>query len=639
MSPHTPSLQPGDAAAAAPMLSIVRGVLADPFSARAHRRALLNIGRRAGLSDELAARVASLATRTGLWRSEQLDIARELAAHFADAQAAGTGGANARGFGNDDDAARLIGRAKRRSRPPGWQFIRALLLILLAVSVLLLGTYGVMAYRYFAGTPTLARNVLKELNAPVLQTPEQDRAWPLYIKSVETIGRRPDVDDSQFAWPVDAADPGFAKARDWLASRPEAVPSILAAAAKPKLGYVYSNGTDRAFDEATRRAQGTQFPSTEPSMGENPIAMSILLVPLGHLRTSARIIAADAAVAAQASDGARYVRDIEALYAIAAHAREDRLLISELVGLAIAETAQRSLSVHIGQPGLFTDGQLERLAGLVAGYAGERPVRFDLSHERSSIDDIIQRTYTDNGRGDGRAIRGTLDWDIRQLGYANQEDAQRPAALRPLAALRAPSRAELASMVDDAFRQADADQSLPLRRRGERKSTDAMERLDQQGFQPLTSLGVVPALSNAFLSRDLFEARRDALLVGIALERFRARDGVYPRSLDQLVPEFLAAVPNDPLSDAPIRYRLVGEGSDARPLVYSVFLDASDDQGRAPDLGPPNQEPVSTQMDRLIKSGSKVVPAGDWTLYPPPQIQPTAPAAQPPAHDGAGGQR
>lgn len=86
---------------------------------------------------------------------------------------------------------------------------------------------------------------------------------------------------------------------------------------------------------------------------------------------------------------------------------------------------------------------------------------------------------------------------------------------------------------------------------------------------------VVPA-------RHLVSLTTGAALVSLHIERYRADHGVYPDSLDALVPAYLESLPIDPWDDAPIRYRRLAPGEDAfgRPfLLYSVGADRTDDNG------------------------------------------------------------
>jgi hypothetical protein len=64
--------------------------------------------------------------------------------------------------------------------------------------------------------------------------------------------------------------------------------------------------------------------------------------------------------------------------------------------------------------------------------------------------------------------------------------------------------------------------------------------------------------------------------VALAVERYRLAEGVLPGLLDDLVPEYLAAIPQDPYDGKPMRYKLLEKGY----VVYSVGSDGEDNGGR-----------------------------------------------------------
>jgi hypothetical protein len=74
------------------------------------------------------------------------------------------------------------------------------------------------------------------------------------------------------------------------------------------------------------------------------------------------------------------------------------------------------------------------------------------------------------------------------------------------------------------------------------------------------------------------EAAKSMLVAAIALKRFELKNGNYPLDLNSLVPEFLAAVPADPVDGKPLRYCLK---PDETFLLYSIGPDGKDDGGDA----------------------------------------------------------
>ncbi|MBL9141291.1 MAG: hypothetical protein JNK53_05435 [Phycisphaerae bacterium] len=97
-----------------------------------------------------------------------------------------------------------------------------------------------------------------------------------------------------------------------------------------------------------------------------------------------------------------------------------------------------------------------------------------------------------------------------------------------------------------------------------------------QAFQAMLSPANKPPI-------DALTQQRRALKVMFALEHWRLDKGGYPATLSELVPQYLAAVPNDTRSGKPLGYRRLEPGSDAQGrayLLYSLGEDATDHEGR-----------------------------------------------------------
>ena len=97
---------------------------------------------------------------------------------------------------------------------------------------------------------------------------------------------------------------------------------------------------------------------------------------------------------------------------------------------------------------------------------------------------------------------------------------------------------------------------------------------------------LVSSVQQTFFAIDR-EAARDSLLTAVlALELFAREHGHYPEKLEELVPDFLPAVPEDThaLPKTPLRYRRDADGA----LIYSVGENGTDDGGlfeKAEDIG------------------------------------------------------
>jgi hypothetical protein len=85
----------------------------------------------------------------------------------------------------------------------------------------------------------------------------------------------------------------------------------------------------------------------------------------------------------------------------------------------------------------------------------------------------------------------------------------------------------------------------------------------------------VPYHERHFEEEYRSRARLRGAIVAVAAERFRRQRGRWPQALDELVPDFLTAVPLDPFNGKPMRLGPLSEGL----VIYSVGSDLIDDGG------------------------------------------------------------
>ncbi len=71
----------------------------------------------------------------------------------------------------------------------------------------------------------------------------------------------------------------------------------------------------------------------------------------------------------------------------------------------------------------------------------------------------------------------------------------------------------------------------------------------------------VPALDGAIEKTVEGQTQVDQTLIACALERYRIAHGSYPSSLEVLVPEYLAKLPNSPINGKPMNYSLKPDGT------------------------------------------------------------------------------
>jgi hypothetical protein len=89
---------------------------------------------------------------------------------------------------------------------------------------------------------------------------------------------------------------------------------------------------------------------------------------------------------------------------------------------------------------------------------------------------------------------------------------------------------------------------------------------------PLSAL-LAPALTTAYQRAVRGEVEYEGTLAVVALERYCLERGGYPDTLEQLVPDFLPAVPLDVFVQQPLAYARLGTSY----LLYSVGPNMVDD--------------------------------------------------------------
>lgn len=91
---------------------------------------------------------------------------------------------------------------------------------------------------------------------------------------------------------------------------------------------------------------------------------------------------------------------------------------------------------------------------------------------------------------------------------------------------------------------------------------------------------MLPDVSGCLVAETRALATARLNLVGAAMAVFRAEQGRWPEAPEELVPEYLEELPNDPFADAPLRYVKDGGGF----VLYSVGPNLVDEQGVDSDI-------------------------------------------------------
>jgi hypothetical protein len=371
----------------------------------------------------------------------------------------------------------------------------------------------------------------------------------------------------------------------------------------------------------------------------NYFAGSDLLLPhLAQMKTATQLLGYAAVAALHRGDAAKACGHLEAMLALARGSTHEYLAISQLVRFAISRITLEVTWEFIQHPEV-TDAQLDRLQ------QGFMELDFSTSAERALE---MERAMAEMMLGDMRDSRAGFDRVVGAMGPGGRATAPPIGIAEQVLQfaenrLRDTKEASLEAawrvvwshqdqlvmlkgnqFAIEAVREARATTNhvAALHRLEERwqeinypfnrhEDTDQRIGLEEIDLRTLFS-SVIRDFEGLNLKLLYAEARRQLVVTAIALRRYQLKFGVAPARLEELVPEFLPAVPVDPADGQPLRYRAAAAGGFT---LYSVGEDGVDDGGN-----PTNRQPASGSL--YWQDGK------DWVWPKAVRTTNAAPAAQ-----------
>jgi hypothetical protein len=389
-----------------------------------------------------------------------------------------------------------------------------------------------------------------------------------------------------------------------VARHPEELELIRQGAARPTLGFLL--GPKGSVYDAELWPD-KKPPAVDPVTGQE--LEIVELPPLQTMRDLAGLLRADAVLAREARDGKRLLQDLHAILGLSRQMGEDAPLLSGLVALSIYDSALGQIELTLRQdPALIGSEDWIALAHRLSG----PKVAADMitAHmERMAFQDTLQRSFTDDGSGNGRLTPEGVKYFAGLL-PRERKNAWIDTAFEPLAGLIVPSRKTLETVYDRFTDRAATNLKL-LRRDTDWRALQDEVNTDSRS---LIAIGPIPDFRRMQETVERSLGHRDGLLVAIALEVFRREHGKYPERLSALVPQLLPEIPADRITGEPVRFRIVN----SQPVVYSVGADLKDDGGR-PARARTSQENryvPESQIAALWDVTPGSTPDGDWVLYP-----------------------
>ncbi len=472
-------------------------------------------------------------------------------------------------FGDVKMLARLLRRAKKRCRPL-WQKVLVKICFTLGFIFLYL---IICVSPLMIGKPTIKIDYVKWLNES--QQAGRDsilNAKTYYDKAAQLAVALPDwLIQTPAQWPSDLNDIELKKLTEWLEMNKKSIEMFREAADKPYYWshYIRNVGNSKNLSQAI---------------------MPGIMEPLPDYRKAMFVMRENINYEAFIGDANQAMRDCFALMKFGYNIEDNGFIIEQLVGIAMESVAINEgfkMLDKVDVPQETLKSFQNKLKNL---YTSDKPVlSFDL--EKVFMYDLIQRSFTDDGKGDGKPI------NLRGFAYS-VDSGWNPFKLL---LFEYPSRKETLTQVEQYYKISEQFMSkspLDLNKEG----IDLNNWTDDDITKLNTMLDLNgPAFYRTNAMSWALRSQRNAIFAVLALLQYKNDKGEFPDEFDEIVKTgFLDKLPKDPYSNKPMVYMKNNKGNF---ILYSVGRNLIDDGGK---MGTDSQG----RKQRLNTDN------GDWIYWP-----------------------
>ncbi len=467
-------------------------------------------------------------------------------------------------------------------------------LIVLGVLLLLLAMLGGWVWWRMSLKATPTRDYIAEVQAGLMANNPDDAAAPIIKQALANrpVGVDKDGDEFEVYGTEEPGELGHGEFVAWLAS-----------------------------DEGQQTMALWREAASKPRLGEplgSVIASQPGLVQLGDMRDGSRLLAGAVRESATAGDDDQALENLEAMYGLARLSAQHPDLLGQLTAIGM-EAHANTFAIELldvrGPP--MPKEHLDRFQHIVNGAEAYRGFSLGIDGELAMWLDRIERSYTDNGRGDGvMTADGALAFFNDPVGAGGMTAGAMPRIAGVIPAVLAPSRSEFTEAAEQLHAEATALLGEPL------WAFDTSEHyliLAEEGGRPgildgaEVLLGAMkPAFDKAITSAKVLELDIAATQCLVALHRYRRDHSEWPPTLDALVGDYLDAVPVDAYTGEPLFFRVEADGGFR---LWSVGYDRDNDDGRAAPAGGKGWDNIAATQDKLVQ---KPEMEGDLVFWPRP---------------------
>ncbi len=330
-----------------------------------------------------------------------------------------------------------------------------------------------------------------------------------------------------------------------------------------------------------------------------PWTASPLASPSGHLSESRKIVyllTFDALATAADGDRDRGLRSCVAALNVARSIGDEPLMTSQLGRIGSGNLALTTTERVLGQ-GAASDPVLRSLQSLLHTEALEPLALIALRGDRAANNEGLDLAY----RGE-MALQEMLNWRPRQpegwdVVWHWWHEKQFV-------------RANQAVLIEQLSKLVESAKGPPGELRAGLQAAEAWASdPDQEHPASVMARALIPAMTKAARAVLRYQAACLTAETAIAVERFRLAHHRWPQPLQEIVPNYLEKLPDDPFGDGPLLYRRTKEGV----VIYSVGPNEKDDGGdvqarggQPPDIGFRLYDP-----EHRGKPASRIEPAAE----------------------------
>ncbi|HTL54369.1 MAG TPA: hypothetical protein VL361_01765 [Candidatus Limnocylindrales bacterium] len=315
---------------------------------------------------------------------------------------------------------------------------------------------------------------------------------------------------------------------------------------------------------------------------------AMLLPHLARLKATSQYLSLHATAALKAGDKATAMEDLQMLFRLMDSVREEPILISHLVRLAVEQIALQTIwegladrqwseaDLTLLQSEL---GHLDFLADYKTAMVGEKAcnlwvVDYIRKSGLTGWNELVSTEHEASSRGDVEKFLTGATFELIPGGWFDQ------------------NKLSLCRFHEQYILPAANEQQHRIDPVKVRQSEAAVSKRSSSPYDILRKL-YLPAYGKAAERFARGQSSVDLARTACALERYRLAKGQFPETLDLLAPQFIEKLPPDVITGAPLKYH---RNADGNFTLYSVGWNETDDGGKT----------VAT------KQGSPDPDRGDW---------------------------